>query len=47
LGAIFSALRGEKLRSQAPRSLLQHEAELADSSGAVPGEIALDPEVVR
>jgi MFS family permease len=46
VGAIFSALRGEKFVHR-PTSLLQHEGELADSSGAVAGEIALDPEVVR
>jgi hypothetical protein len=46
VGAIFSALRGEKFVHK-PTSLLQHEGELANSSGAVAGEIALDPEVVR
>jgi hypothetical protein len=46
IGAIFSALRGERFVQQST-SLLTHEAELAESSGAVPGEIALDPEVVR
>jgi hypothetical protein len=46
IGAIFSALRGEKFVHK-PGTLLQHEGELAESSGAVAGEIALDPEVVR
>jgi MFS family permease len=46
IGAIFSALRGERFVQQSP-AVLKHEGELAESSGAVPGEIALDREVVR
>jgi hypothetical protein len=46
IGAIFSALRGERFVHQTP-AVLKHEGELAESSNAVPGEIALDPEVVR
>src|ERR1700677_2684554 len=46
IGAIFSALRGERFVHRTP-SLLKHEGELAESSNAVPGEIALDPEIVR
>jgi MFS family permease len=46
IGAIFSALRGERFVHQTP-TLLKHEGELAESSNAVPGEVALDPEVVR
>ncbi|MGH3733033.1 MAG: MFS transporter [Acidimicrobiales bacterium] len=46
IGAIFSALRGERFVHQTS-SALQHEEELAESSSGVPGEIALNPEVVR
>ncbi|MGC2168811.1 MAG: MFS transporter, partial [Acidimicrobiales bacterium] len=46
IGAIFSALRGERFIHQAPR-VIAHEAELAESSGGVPGEIAIEAEVVR
>ena len=46
IGAIFSALRGERFVHRTP-TLLKHEGELAESSNAVPGEVALDPEIVR
>ena len=46
IGAIFSALRGERFVHQTPR-VVTHEAALAESSGAVPGEIAVEAEVVR
>ncbi len=46
IGAIFSALRGERFVHQAPR-VAAHEVALAESSGAVPGEIAVEAEVVR
>lgn len=46
VGALFSALRGERFINQ-QHSVFQHAGELAEISGAVPGEIALDPEVVR
>jgi hypothetical protein len=46
LGALFSALRGERFVAQQP-GLMKHEEELATSSGAVPGEVAIEGEVVR
>jgi len=46
VGAIFSALRGTRYIFP-QESLAKHAGELAESSGAVPGEIALDAEVVR
>ena len=46
IGALFSALRGERyINTQ--HSVAQHAGDLAEISGAVPGEIALDREVVR
>jgi MFS family permease len=47
IAALFSALRGERYIHPSPSSALSHEAQLAESSGAVPGEIAVDAEVVR
>jgi MFS family permease len=46
LGALASALRGERFVAQQP-SFAKHEEDLATSSGAVPGEIAIEGEVVR
>jgi hypothetical protein len=46
LGALASALRGERFVAQQP-SLVKHEEELATSSGAVAGEVAIEGEVVR
>jgi MFS family permease len=46
LGALFSALRGKRYIHQ-PLSAPELVGELAESSGGVPGEIALDSEVVR
>ncbi|MHB2029440.1 MAG: MFS transporter [Acidimicrobiales bacterium] len=46
IGALFSALRGERYVFQ-QQSVSHHVSELAETSGAVPGEIALDAEVVR
>ncbi len=46
IGALFSALRGERfVHQQQPLSALV--GELAESSGGVPGEIALEAEPVR
>ncbi|HVB50732.1 MAG TPA: MFS transporter [Acidimicrobiales bacterium] len=46
VGALFSALRGDKFVHE-QTSLRAHAGELAESSGAVPGEIAIESEVVR
>ena len=46
LGALASALRGERFVAQQP-SLAKHEGDLATSSGAVPGEAAIEGETVR
>jgi len=46
VGALFSALRGERFISQ-QESMAKHAGDLAESSGAVPGEIAYESEVVR
>jgi MFS family permease len=46
VGALFSALRGDKFIHQ-PESVAKHLEELSESSGAVPGEIAIETEVVR
>ena len=46
LGALASALRGERFVAQQP-TLVKHEGDLATSSGAVPGEVAIEGEVVR
>jgi MFS family permease len=46
VAALFSALRGERYIHQAAPAL-SHEATLAQSSGGVPGEIAIESEVVR
>jgi MFS family permease len=46
LGALFSALRGKRYIHQ-PLSAPELVGELAESSSGVPGEIALDSEVVR
>jgi len=46
VGALFSALRGDKFIHQ-QESLSKHVGELSESSGAVPGEIAIESEVVR
>jgi MFS family permease len=46
VGALFSALRGDKF-VHGQESLAAHAGELAESSGAVPGEIAIEAEVVR
>ena len=46
VGALFSALRGERFISQR-ESMAKHAGDLAESSGAVPGEIAYESEVVR
>lgn len=46
VGAVFSALRGDKFVHQ-QESLAQHAGELSESSGGVPGEIAIETEVVR
>jgi hypothetical protein len=46
LGALASALRGERFVAQQP-SLAKHEGDLATSSGAVPGEVAIEGETVR
>jgi MFS family permease len=46
IGAFFSALRGERFINL-QHSVAHHVGELAEISGAVPGEIALDQEVVR
>jgi MFS family permease len=46
IGALFSALRGERFIYQ-QESLAKHTGDLAESSGAVPGEIAYESEVVR
>ncbi|MGB7103047.1 MAG: MFS transporter [Acidimicrobiales bacterium] len=46
LGALFSALRGKRYIHE-PLSVPELVGELAESSSGVPGEIALDSEVVR
>jgi len=46
IGALFSALRGERFIYQ-QESVAKHAGDLAESSGAVPGEIAVESEVVR
>jgi len=46
VGALFSALRGDKFVHQ-QESLSKHAGELSESSGGVPGEIAIESEVVR
>jgi hypothetical protein len=46
VGAIFSALRGTRYIFP-QESLAKHVGDLAESSGAVPGEIAVDAEVAR
>jgi MFS family permease len=46
VGAIFSALRGKRYIFP-QESLAKHGGDLAESSGAVPGEIAYDAEVAR
>ncbi|HEV3267504.1 MAG TPA: MFS transporter [Acidimicrobiales bacterium] len=46
VGAIFSALRGKRYIFP-QESLAKHVGDLAESSGAVPGEIAVDAEVAR
>ena len=46
VGALFSALRGERYVF-APASTVGRVRELAESAGAVPGEIAVESEVVR
>ena len=46
VGALFSALRGDKF-VHGQGSLAHHAGELAESSGTVPGEIAIEAEVVR
>ena len=46
VGAVFSALRGDKFVHQ-QESLAQHAGELSESSSGVPGEIAVETEVVR
>jgi MFS family permease len=46
VGALFSALRGERYIHQQD-SVAKHTGDLAESSGAVPGEVAVESEVVR
>jgi hypothetical protein len=46
IGALFSALRGERYINL-QHSVAQHAGDLAEISGAVPGEIALEREIVR
>jgi MFS family permease len=46
VGALFSALRGDKFIHQ-QESVAQHAGELSESSSVVPGEIAVETEVVR
>jgi MFS family permease len=46
VGAIFSALRGERFIYQ-QQPLPKYVSDVAESSAAVPGEIAIDAEVVR
>jgi len=46
VGAVFSALRGKRYIFP-QESLAKHGGDLAESSGAVPGEIAYDAEVAR
>jgi len=46
IGAIFSALRGKRY-IYPQESLAKHAGDLAESSGAVPGEIAYESEVAR
>ena len=47
VAAIFSALRGERYVYEGPTPLVTRVAVIAESSGAVPGEVAVDSEVVR
>jgi MFS family permease len=46
VGALFSALRGKRYIFP-QETLAKHAGDLAESSGAVPGEIAYDAEVAR
>ncbi|HEY5439501.1 MAG TPA: hypothetical protein VIJ99_11440, partial [Acidimicrobiales bacterium] len=46
IGAVCSALRGERFVHQ-DQSLREHAGDMASSSGAVPGEIAFESDVVR
>ena len=46
IGAVCSALRGKRYVHQ-DQSLREHAGDMASSSGAVPGEIAFESDVVR
>jgi MFS family permease len=46
IGAVFSALRGKRFVHQ-ENSVSQHVGDASMSSGAVPGEVAVESEVVR